>query len=383
MDSPAGQPPSRLQKCACGSGLRFKDCHGRLDGLRPVPHSVPPEILAAVREQEQQRREHEAAHGELRPIVTAEFKGHRFVAVGGKLHFAPTENFKVFPDFLNTYLHSRLVKEWGEKQLELEFELQHPVVQWRTIWMTRQQKQERDADGLFSQDSGAGILWFHLAYDLYLLDHHEEMQKRLLRRLRDPVAFQGARLEIVAAASLLPAGFVLDFADDKGPGKHPEFVATNRATNQQIAVEAKSRHRRGVLGREGDRSIPANADIRGLLAEAVAKDPPEPLLIFLELNMPVVVDEAEAPPEALGKELEAAWRDIQAQEWPKGFPAIGVVFYNDAAPWFLEQMPAGRTIWAMAFWAEKHRHALDAKALLASVLQSIHQRLTIPLHFTK
>lgn len=180
MNLPPDSPrPSRLAKCPCGSGRRFKDCHGKLDQLPGIPYlgAASPEMVAVVREHERKQRDYEARHGKVRPIITVEFAGHRLVAVGSKLHWAKESTLKIFPDFLNQYLHSILGKEWGAKQVALEFEKQGQIVQWRTIWTTRQQQQKPDADGLYTSDSGAGLAWFRLAYDLYLLEHHDELQR--------------------------------------------------------------------------------------------------------------------------------------------------------------------------------------------------------------
>lgn len=338
-------------------------------------------MLALIREHERKEHQYERRHGQVRPIISTEYAGHRLVAVGNKLHWAKASALKNFPDFLNQYLHSVLGKGWGEKQVALPVDDQHPIVQWRTISSKQQRGQNPNAEGFYTADSGAGFSWFRLAYDLYLIEHNVEFQKKLLRRLRDGNAFQGARFEIVSAAAMLPAGYELDFENDKLPGKHTEFVATQKRAGNKLAVEAKSRHRPGVLGQKGERVQPERADIGGLLRAAVAKDPEQPLLVFIELNMPIIVPDG-APPTALANELEAAWTEVQAQNWPTGFPAIGVIFYNDASPWFLEELaPGRRAVFAIAMWPNKHRHEFDARPLLHTVMTAMYQRLTIPNDF--
>ena len=336
-------------------------------------------MVAVVRENERKQRAYEQQHGKVRPIISTEFAGHRVVAVGQKLMWA--KQFKVFPDFLNQYLHSALNNHWGARQTALALADQHPIVQWRTIWTTKQQGQQPDAVGLYTERSGAGLAWYRLAYDLYLLEHHAELQNKFLRRLRDANAFQGARLEIVAAAAMLPAGYELAFEDDRLPGKHAEFIATNKVSGSKLAVEAKSRHRSGVLGQKGELLTPTKADIGGLLKAAVEKDPKAPLLVFIELNMPILLSDG-APPPLLVEELRQAWKEVQDEEWPNGFPAIGVVFYNDASPWFLEEIPEGNAeVFVLAMWPEKHRHTFDERKLLPLIMTAIYQRLTIPKTF--
>jgi hypothetical protein len=336
-------------------------------------------MVAVLQAHERKQRAYEQQHGKVRPIISTEFAGHRVVAVGQKLMWA--KQFKVFPDFLNHYLHSALNNHWGEKQVALALAEQHPIVQWRTIWTTKQQGQRPDADGLYTERSGAGLAWYRLAYDLYLLEHHDELQNKLLRRLRDVSAFQGARLEIVAAAVMLPAGYELAFENDKLPGKHAEFVATNKQSGSKLAVEAKSRHRPGVMGQKGERVTPEKADIGALLKAAVEKDPKEPLLVFIELNMPILMADGKPLPQ-LVDELQQSWKEVQDEQWPNGFPAVGVIFYNDAATWFLEEIPEqSAEVFVLAMWPERHRHVFDEKKLLPLIMTATYQRLTIPKEF--
>ena len=376
--------PTRNQLCPCRSGLRFKHCHGKLDGAaspqaRPV--SIPAQVLAELQRREQEEIDHRLAHGDVRSAISTEFMGHRIVASGKKLLWGKT--WKVFPDFLNHRLSSLLGAEWGSKQVTLPLSEQHPVVQWRTIFTTIQQSQPRDQDGLFNATSGAATAWFRLAYDLYLVEHNSELQKKLLRRIRDVNRFQGARFEAAVAAMMLAAGYDLEYADETGPGKHPEFFATNRLTGHRLAVEAKSRHRPGILGYPGQREAggPNSFDIDRLLRDALAKDPHDPLLIFIELNTPRLATYATAA--EYQEELNGAWMQAQSESWPNGFPAIGVVFYNDASPWQLDSQPPPGvpSVFVVTLWASQSRHQFDPIPLLTRITEACGQRLTIPIEF--
>lgn len=306
-----------------------------------------------------------------------DFNGFRLAAVGKKLLWA--KNWKVFPDFLNQYLHGLLTRAWGESQVALPCEEQHPIVQWRTIWTTAQQAQTRNSEGLYTADSGAAVAWYRLAYDLYLLEHNAHLQKRLLKRLRQPSQFQGARFEAAVAAVMLAAGYDLNFADDKLPGKHPEFVAVSKEGLRQLAVEAKSRHRPGILGFAGRSTEELDTfDIPGLLRSALEKDTSDPLLVFIELNSPELLEKLD--PNVVHAKPNAHWEAAQALSWPNGFPAIGVVFYNDPSPWYLQALPNGQplTTVAITLWPTTSRHAFDAKPLLQRVMKAVGQRLNIP-----
>ncbi len=378
----------RNQPCPCGSGKKYKRCCGALDGMhtsniRPYPRPIPPEVLEEIARHEHERLAHLTKHGEVKEIISAEMGEWRFVASGKNLTYSKT--WKIFPDFLNNHLHNLLGSEWGQRQVSLPLEDQHPAVQWRTINALAHFGKPPGKDGLYESDTGSANAWFRMAYDLYLVEHNAELQSKLLKRLRDENKFQGARFEAAVAAMMLASGYEINYCNEKGPGKHPEFIATHRTTGHVLAVEAKSRHRPGVMGfRKKEKTIPPTSfDIDGLLFDAVSKDTKEPLLVFIELNTPMAVS-LESPDHTF-TELEQAWKAVQARKWPTGFPAIGVVFYNDASPWYLnESLPKGlASIWSMVFWPKTCRHTFNAEPLLLRIGEGCIQRTTIPFEFPK
>ena len=96
-----------------------------------------------------------------------------------------------------------------------------------------------------------------------------------------------------------------------------EFVATHRPSGQEIAVEAKNRHRTGVLNEEGepDEDDPLRGDaraVRRLFMSAIEKAPEGmPFMIFIDINAPL-------EPDAEG--LDKEWvQDIR--KWMDRFPA--------------------------------------------------------------
>jgi hypothetical protein len=176
-----------------------------------------------------------------------------------------------------------------------------------------------------------------LAYDLYILKHHASLQRDVLRRLKQAEGFQGARYELFVAATLLRAGFDLDFKNERdNTRKHPEFVATHRLTGEKIAVEAKSRHRRGVLGFPGKREPDdrLRADISGLLTKALGKVKNQPFLIFIDLNLPP----------SSGNLFDKSWFkevvglvEAQDEENPEGHPYNMLLFSNIPHHYGLEE----------------------------------------------
>lgn len=233
-------------------------------------------------------RERLAKYGRVRPIIHGDSHGNKLVAVGNELHWSPA--WRTFPDFLNDYLKRRLGSAWGQKELDKPADQQHPLVRLFVRMSTTWNAQERDVDGLFKAvPSGPMLSWLGVAYDVYILRHHDALQDRLVARLKNSQQFQGARHELFVAAMFIRAGFTLAYENERaGERRHPEFIATHSGSGLLVAVEAKSRHRRGVLGTPGQPSIEATtrADVKGLLEDAFGKRPDYPYVICLDVNLP-------------------------------------------------------------------------------------------------
>ena len=94
------------------------------------------------------------------------------------------------------------------------------------------------------------------------------------------------------ASTCIRAGFDIEFENEKdGSKKHAEFIATHKNTGQKICVEAKSKHRKGVLGQRGEerRDDELRVRIGGLLNEALKKESIYSLVIFIDVNVPLIV----------------------------------------------------------------------------------------------
>lgn len=89
------------------------------------------------------------------------------------------------------------------------------------------------------------------------------------------------------ATHCIRAGFDITHEDEEDKStRHPEFIAIHRETGQALAVEAKSRHRPGVLGRPGERQEKPKAGVRRILNQALAKSTQLPYAVFVDLNLP-------------------------------------------------------------------------------------------------
>lgn len=286
----------RNDPCPCGSGKKFKRCCGRTaqkpSGLPRTGRPVPPEVIA-----ESERRRHaedrrRAAFGETREIVSTEFAGHRIVTAGNTVYWG--KNWKSFTDFLLYYIKATLGTEWGNAELAKPKEERHPILQWyeALCQLQRRDKEETEPNehGLYSTVlDGPSRAYLLLAYELYVVRNHAELQESLVRRLKHADQFQGARYELFVIATMIRAGFTVRLEDESDVSrKHPELVAIHRPTGEEVAVEAKSRHRPGVLGRPGEPpTLPGfRAGLRSLVRDAIRKKPSRPYVIFVDANMP-------------------------------------------------------------------------------------------------
>jgi hypothetical protein len=248
-----------------------------------------------IAETQARRRKHEQRFGQVREIVHINFKGYKFVGVGDRLVYAPESKMRTFADFLLKYMATTMGSEWWKHGLQVTPpEERHPILQWRAALSRNQKAGVRGADGLVATKPDAlTMAYLQLAYDLYILRHHGALQRKLVERLKRHDSFQGARYELFATAVCIRAGCTIEHEDDKdGSRTHPEFVATHTETGSRLALEAKSRRRPGVLGFPGtrDQSAKPQANVRRLLSQAVRKEVTTPLVVFLDLNLPLATD---------------------------------------------------------------------------------------------
>ena len=267
----ARQEVGRNDPCPCGSGKKFKKCHlGRETHLIRSQQVDP---AYRHRRTEAARIQRERQQGLGRRIISAKFKGERFVAVKNRLFHS--ERFKTFHDFLVRYAMTALGPTWGTTELGKPKPERHPIALWYQALCSHQRKYMSGSGRVESIPySGGTAAFMHLAYDLYSLDHNAELQKRLLVRLRNLQTFSGARYETYVAAVFIRGGFDLVFEDEQDVSRtHCEFTATHRVSGKQFSVEAKRRESRKLkLGR--------------LFNDALSKEANHTRVVFMDVNTP-------------------------------------------------------------------------------------------------
>lgn len=268
----------RNESCPCGSGKKYKKCHG--SGNTDMLHSIKRAI--------HHNNKHKAKYGDVTPILSEDFHGHKIVISGNRLNYS--KKWKTFHDFLLDYLRMTLGNEWGAEELEKEPSERHPVIQWYITLCDFQRRNVKKEGEIYTGIcTGTVAAYLSLAYDLYLLKHHALLQKRLVNRLKIKDQFQGARYEAYVTSIFIKAGFDIDFEDESDRSiSHCEFKAIHKSTGQKYSIEAKSRHRLGLLGQPGRPKKPEEIRLRvgRLLRSALAKHAANTRMIFIDINMP-------------------------------------------------------------------------------------------------
>jgi hypothetical protein len=226
------------------------------------------------------------------PTIQAIWNDKRFVAIWNKLTIRPpTETFHEF--LIEVPLKGTFGETWYKGEMAKTTEAdRHIVVRWLTAFREQQAKHlpanHQKGQVFAAPATGELTELIALAHDLYLLQKVDRLPDGLVNRLCNHDGFQGARYEIAIAAAFVKSDFEIEWIGDL-PVKHPEFVARNKQTHEEVAVETKSRHRPGVLNEPGTLPTSENlrADVDRLYREALGQDMGKyPFAIFLDVNLP-------------------------------------------------------------------------------------------------
>jgi len=324
----------RNQPCPCGSGKRFKHCHGELalEGIKLAsvrPGVAPPEVFRKAAAEFKKGQERARHLGDIGLPNTVEFNGKRMVGVGGSI-------FAIDPNYAPLNLAAELLvktfgQRWFEKRLKKPAQVPHPVVEWYRSTMALLQRSTNEGGDVELALTGPAKAWFLLAWDIWVLQHHE-LLAQLVPKLRNSRQFQGARYELTTYALFVRAGFKIEPENEAdGSQKHVEYIATHLKTGERVAVEAKIRHRPGVLGFRGTASSDdAQPGITDRLRDAFKKRPGLPYVICIDLNLPPTSDEASA-----ARIIDTAHAEVEAQSKERErngrpFPATMVIITNYA-----------------------------------------------------
>ncbi|HTB85286.1 MAG TPA: SEC-C metal-binding domain-containing protein, partial [Candidatus Sulfotelmatobacter sp.] len=203
------------ERCPCGSGKKFKKCHGSIRQSKTTFSNQPlqEEIRKAFEHEQAAEIQRRQQQGRGKPIISTLCNGIRIVAVGSQLFKSP--NWKTFHDFLHDYIKSVFDGKWANEELKKGHTERHPLLVLYEL-AVRYQNQFITAKGVVSTApaTGATSAYLRLAYNLYLLAHNAKVQAILINRLMQKDAFYGAYYETFIAGALVQAGFEIEFEDE-------------------------------------------------------------------------------------------------------------------------------------------------------------------------
>lgn len=342
----------RNQPCPCGSGKKYKKCHGAYAVTPDAPRSEQHRLVAqqALRQANALNARREKQQGLGRPIVAAKMHNGQVVAVGKRVCFSA--QWKTFHDFLRDHFFGLLGKNWMEAELAKPVECRHRILQWFDQATQAALSAGTKVGEVYSAPmTGATRAFVNLAYNIYLIAHHSENDGNVVGGYIDRLksgrsdAFGGALFETYAAASFLKAGFKLKYEDETdGQVSHVEFVALYPKTGKRFSVEVKARER-SLGGEEVD-------DVKRLrvankLNKALGKKAAHTRVVMIEINVPEVVTSYEGWPAAAMEQI----RYNEKSDFPSGEkkPSAYVLVTNHAFHNNLAKLDAGMQLLATGF----------------------------------
>lgn len=327
----------RNDTCPCGSGKKFKKCHDNFRNELPflihqarIEKHIEEEGKHLLEQCQAKEIQRQAQQGLGRPIISTEFRGYRFVAVGKNLHYG---KWKTFPDFLGDYLKRTLGEAWGNEELKKPFVERHSVLKWYHHLCDLQRKYMTTPGQIYSSPTtGAASAYYRLSYNLYLIGHNgTDIQTRLLSRLRNSDQFPGAFFETQVAAWLIRAGYELEFEDESDRlTSHCEFTATHPSSKAKFSVEAKSRH----LGKNNQ--SPKRLNVGRQLRLALEKHATHTRLVFLDLNQPITSEQQAVRLADRAKYLIKKAEGLKIENQPA--PPAYICLTNISDHYFLENL---------------------------------------------
>jgi hypothetical protein len=288
---------------------------------KPMPEPDPAflaQAQAMVRQHQAAESVRQQQQGHGNPIVSwmDEANGFRFVAVKATLHWG--KNWILFPNFLDYFMKKTLGHDWGERERSKGL---HPLFRW--LQKTQEYSSHKPGEPKVKTIVMMGFMacWLHLAYALYLIAHHDEIPKLLVKRLRHPVNFMPAYHEVVVGAALAVAGMEIACAETMaGSTPTPEFRAKSKASGKTYEVEAKRKS--GWKAPTGDvTNAEFQRELEGYVRDQIYKASKKKLtnpIYWFELSIPTML--AEADWRAVAEKAEAAIRDAENSMTVDGQP---------------------------------------------------------------
>jgi hypothetical protein len=342
-------------------------------------------VLETFRRREAKRRAFAERYGHARPPEAVKVGGKFFMVHDGGIYSQIQEGPYNFVNAIHDHALHFFGTDYLAKEESKPFTQRNTAIQWMHSYLDHiQEFEQRGKNTNLELRLGVGAAWFRFAYDLFTIRDNAKVEKRVKKRLLANRDFQGARYELWVAAICITAGFDLDFEDETDPSKiHTEFIATDRQSTTKIAVEAKSRHRRGVQGFAGGVDVRpgGKVDIRGVVLAGYKKSSALPLYVFVDVNLPPVAETNVW--RRWMHEIDVTMSDLAAEGYADLCPANVVFFSNDPSHY----VGTGRIgdvsdqLWLRYFEAKTPRVPHPETNICGRFLKAYEQRRSPPESF--
>jgi hypothetical protein len=196
-----------------------------------------------------------------------------------------------FVDFLLTYMIEKLTSAWGNSEISKPEENRHQIIKLYQE-LCKWQIANGAVEGIVQETYPSGFAqeYLSIAWDLFLVEDNFVLPENLIVRMKDRKNYQGARYELHIISCLLRSGYKLKYENEAdGKTRHVELHAIDKRTAEVMAVEAKSRHRNGIIDFYSKSQLDsASLGIRRLIADAMTKPTTAPYYLFIDVNLGVI-----------------------------------------------------------------------------------------------
>lgn len=308
--------PRPHRKCSCGSKKKYRNCCGIKTQTIPF-HEFPKETPDMFRELKIKynlaEKYHNQYFGGSSAINSCIFNGVRNVSVGGKILVCdnPKTDWESPSDFLVSYLKTSLGNKWFDEEIQKPESEQHEIIKW---YFDGNPNIDEKNSLKWHKPNGKALALLHLAYDLFVLDNIGNLPDRLINRIKNNGNFNGARYEAFVFATLIRAGFKIEYQDETSgqKGRVTECRALLPKSDEYISVEAKTRNVRGILG--ASKGSKSKIRLYDKLKDAVNKNVNDPYVVFVDANFPElnIIENKEKVQKIRGefKKLEENYPDL-------------------------------------------------------------------------
>jgi hypothetical protein len=377
---------NKKSPCSCGSGKRYEQCCRRKNlaarrakGTRSLEGEERKKFIQKAKEifrqKDEKRKKFVEQFGHIRVPQMIKMPGGAVILIGGSMYKQTRPGNYNFVNAVYDHALDFFGVPYLEEQEKKPLHLRHPALQWMYNWVEQSQANE-------ATRTGAAAAWIRFAYDLYTIRDNANLEKIMKDRLLDFERFQGARHELWTAALFIAANFEINFENETDNlKKHPEFVAIDRETSVKIAVEAKSRHRRGVKGFSGGSQKPPGEEVgvRGLVVDAFQKESDLPLYVVVDVNLPP--QSLDYRLESWYQELDNMMEDLSLEGYADPCPANAILFHNDPSHYLINEQTGSESdaLWIKDYFLKNPRTPNKFMSIIHDrILKAFHQRLTPP-----